>query len=412
MAPSFLEQASLDAELRHSFRRAVHYVTGRQPTEEEVEALVRAEIANLNQDLGEGHCRQLASIGVSPINAIGAPEMEKLSTAWLTPEQLREVESALWFARTHNIASIPDALKWYVDHRHGALDAPTLPKCVLDFLAVKRTEGLRPQSLRGLRIILGKFADRFGDRQPMAITPRVMLDYLVTAKSASTREAWWVALSTFFHWAVRMRYAFDNPVKLAQKQPKHEPPGRLILTPNETRELLRRAKFTSEIGFWVFSLFAGLRSIELQRLNEHADPWSLINLKTGFIEITRNIAKGRPRLVPIHPVLRQWIRWIRFRHAPFYPPNHKDRSRWIRAVMSDRVHQLQPEKHATSQRDERFYNIPRRSYVSYRLALPHASFAQVAQESGHNEAVLRKFYFRRATPGEACEYFALTPKFL
>ncbi len=60
-------------------------------------------------------------------------------------------------------------------------------------------------------------------------------------------------------------------------------------------------------------------------------------------------------------------------------------------------------------RDPRYYNIARRSYLSHRLALPLASYADVAREGGHNEVVLRRYYERRVSAREAREYFALTP---
>jgi hypothetical protein len=60
-------------------------------------------------------------------------------------------------------------------------------------------------------------------------------------------------------------------------------------------------------------------------------------------------------------------------------------------------------------RDPRYYTIARRAYLSHRLALPMASYADVAREAGHNEIVLRRFYESRVTTREAREYFALTP---
>jgi hypothetical protein len=62
--------------------------------------------------------------------------------------------------------------------------------------------------------------------------------------------------------------------------------------------------------------------------------------------------------------------------------------------------------HASS-KDDRFYNIARRSFLSYRLALPGASYAEVSNEAGNNEAILRKYYRRKVTRQEAVQYFGL-----
>ncbi len=411
--PSFVEQKRLDQSLRDSFRRTIIRLTGKDPSASELDALVRAETADLNRDLGEEHCRELAreSAAIPAVPPSTPPAGSQLAGTWLSSDQLKEAESALWFARTHEIASVSDALTWYVNHRHGALDAPPLRQCIGEFMVAKRCEGLRPVSLKTQRIILSKFAAAFGERQPMAVTPREIADYLMKAKTPPIRAALWIALSTFYAWAVRMRYAFDNPVKLAQKQPKSVVPGRFIFTPAEARELLHRAKFTPEIGFWVLALFAGLRATEIKRIQQRPDPWSLINLDTGMIEITRQTAKTRARLIPIRPVLRQWLRWVRFRNYPLYPPGQRDKCRWVRVVIAHRREQT-PEDfpNGPGQKDHRFYNIARRSYLSYRLALPEASYAQVADEAGNNEWVLRKYYQRRATRKEALQYFGLTPR--
>lgn len=379
----------------------------------ELDALVRAEVADLNRDLGEDHCRQLAqeTAANQEVRPLQLPVPPALVGTWLSPDQLREAEYAIWFARTHDVASPTTALKWYVDHRHGALDAPPLRKCIAEFMIAKRCEGVRPVTLKTQRIVLAKFAAKFGDRQPMAVTPRLISDYLMQATSPSNRATLWIVLSTFYAWAVRLRYAFDNPVKLAQRQPKSTPPGRFIFTPAEARGLLRHAKFTPEIGFWVLSLFAGLRSTEIKRLHQHQDPWSLINLGTGVISIPRSLAKTRDKQIPIRPVLRQWLRWVRFRNYPLYPPNHRDKCRWVRAVVAHRRERT-PEDFPTGpgRKDHRYYNIARRSYLSYRLALPDASFADVANEAGNNEIVLRKYYQRRTTRREALQYFALFPR--
>jgi hypothetical protein len=38
------------------------------------------------------------------------------------------------------------------------------------------------------------------------------------------------------------------------------------------------------------------------------------------------------------------------------------------------------------------------------------SYAQVADEAGNNEIVLRKYYQRRATGRQALQYFSLAPR--
>ena len=294
-APSFLQQHQLEQSFRDTVQRTLVRLSGRPGEAHAVDALVRAELPDLHRDLGDVHCERVAADAAPPSAPVGV---------WLSPDQLGEAQTALWFARTHHIASLTEALQWYVNHRHGALDAPPIRRCVTEFLLAKRAEGLRPPTLQVHRMVLAKFAAAFGDRQPLAVSPREISAYLLEIRGTSP-TAVWTTLSTFFTWAVQLRYAFDNPVKLAQRRPQAPTPGRFIFTPAETRLLLRRAKFTPEIGFWAIALFAGLRVTEIKRIHQHPDPWSLLNLRTNQIEIPRALGKGRARLVPIRPVLRQ-----------------------------------------------------------------------------------------------------------
>lgn len=92
------------------------------------------------------------------------------------------------------------------------------------------------------------------------------------------------------------------------------------------------------------------------------------------------------------------------------PPNQREKCRWVRAIAAHRQEKATAFVPAgNARRDPRFYNIARRSYLSHRLALPLASYADVAREGGHNEIVLRRYYGRRVSAREAWEYFALTP---
>lgn len=400
-APSFLQQHQLEQSFRDTVQRALVRLSGRPGEADAVDALVRAELPDLHRDLGDVYCERVAVDAAPPSAPVGV---------WLSPDQVGEAQTALWFARTHHIASLTEALQWYVNHRHGALDAPPIRRCVTEFLLAKRAEGLRPPTLKVHRMVLAKFAAAFGDRQPLAVSPREISAYLREIRGTSP-TAVWTTLSTFFTWAVQLRYAFDNPVKLAQRRPQAPTPGRFIFTPAETRLLLRRAKFTPEIGFWAIALFAGLRVTEIKRIHHHPDPWSLLNLRTNQIEISRAVGKTRARLVPIRPVLRQWLKWIQFKHYPIYPPNQRDKCRWVRAIAAHRQENAPAFVPAgtAAGRDPRYYNIARRSYLSHRLALPLASYADVAREGGHNEIVLRRYYERRVTAREAREYFALTP---
>lgn len=327
----------------------------------------------------------------------------RLAPTWLTDDELREAESVHVLARTHRVPSIGDAVRWYAAHAPAALSAPPVKTCIAEFLAVKAAERVRATTLHAYRHNLAMFAAEFGERQPVSITPKEMSAYLMRWPNPHTQKHRRQVLVTLFAWLIRLGHALENPVILAMPEPKLRAPERLILSPREAKRILRLARATDTIGYWVLSMFGGLRTQEIRALQKLPDPWSLVRFGTGVIELPATITKTEGRLVPLQPVLRDWLQWMKKRELPFLPANWAAKAKRIRdAALKDRI--------TTGDRgDPRIFNIGRRSYISHRLALPGAGFAEVSDEVGNSEEIMRKYYYRRVSRGDALAYFALTP---
>lgn len=331
----------------------------------------------------------------------------------LSPEQLQEAEAALWYARTNGIASIPDALHWFKEHHGAVMAAPNITQCVFEFMLSKRQEGRAKRTLNSYGTHLRRFAVDFGDRQPATVKPKEIADFIVQWSHPTTRNGWWQLLSMFFAWCVRRKYALENPLPLALARPKAPRGPGLVLTPAEARFILRRTKPTDEIGFWALALFAGLRTEEIRRLQAHPTRWSLIRLRSGVIDLPHEVAKAYARTVPILPVLRPWLKWIKERDVPFFPVNHFFKCQGIRqAALAARCEPMRTELRARDPdacEPHWSYNVARRSFIAYRLAAPSASYVDLANEVGNSETMIRTFYYRKVTPEAAREYFSLTP---
>lgn len=332
----------------------------------------------------------------------GSAALEAAGT--LTAAELQDVEQALREAKAHGIGSLTDAVAWLVQHPPATI---SLQAAVAEFNLAKRCEGIREPTLRGYRYRLGAFAGTEGERQLAAIAPAEIADHVMRCSNATTRANSWQSLATFFTWAVRQGYTDHNPVFLAMRKPFRPRGGRCIFTPLETTEILHQTKHTSAIGYWVLALFAGLRTQEIRWLHDHRDPWSLIRPGTDVIDLRDQPPKANPRVVPILPVLRPWLKWMQRHDVPFLPLDHWKLRRQLKcAVLAARFGSI-----ARTHADEkfRFYNMARRSYISYRLVLPEASYAKVANDVGNSELILRKFYVLRTSRADAERYFALTP---
>ncbi len=414
--PSFLAQARIDDTLRAMLRRTLFHSFGREPTEAEVDVQVRQEFARLSRRFRSGFAPDAVGEGSVPVAppVPARPVGEAIAGTWLNAHELSEAEAVVGYARTQGIDSLVDAVRWYHGHGANLESAPALAQCVDEFLCVKRGEGCSPMTLQGYRSKLERFAAAFPERRPAEVSPHELGRFMVNGgEHPRTRLDWWQTLNTFYAWCLRMRHVAENPLRQALSKPKAPPGSALVLTPAETKSILRAARHTDQIGFWVLSLFAGLRTEEIRRLHASPHRWNLVRLRSHVIDLPQEVAKVYARRVPILPVLKPWLEWVRDRHLPFFPPAHFAKCRRLRnEVMAARCAALTAQYRAAHP-DWRSpvwaRNISRRSYISYRLASAQASYVELSNEVGNSEAMIRKHYARHVTRRDAEAYFALTP---
>ena len=414
VAPTFMKQERLYRVLRSTLRRALAQVRGTEPSEAELDVVVRQEFPALTAEFGSSFLLRLAEQPApSAPPVVDPPTDGSIECAWLTLEQRREAESALWFAKLHGIESITEALRWHTVCNQAALSAPPLRRCVDEFHLAKRYEKLAPHTLHYYRLRLNPFTAKFGDRQPATITAKDLADYLAHWPSLGTRLAYWETLSVFFNWMVRVRYVLENPLSGAMRRPQVRKAAGSIYTPEEAAHLLRLTKHTEQVGFWALSLFAGLRKRELEKIQRHPDPWRVIDLKCGVIDLSNEPWAAHRRIITILPVLSAWLGWMKAHDVPFLPPNHYEKFHVTRnAVLA---HRGATPPSATEGRpdqtsdEKKVYSMARRSYISYRLALSDGSYARVSEEAGTAEQFVRSDFYRKSTKEEAQKYFSFKP---
>lgn len=278
---------------------------------------------------------------------------------------------------------------------------PLLLDAIAEFLHHKQAEGCRPKTHAAYRAILQRFAIRSGNCLLAEIGVSDLNAFLQRSRHPVTRRAAWIVLHRFFGWALAMDYRTENPLLHVERPRLVVPNAGLVYTPAEARAILCRTKHTDEIGYWALALFSGLRTEEIKRLQRHPAPWTLVRLKPGVIEVPPAIAKRRPRVIPILPVLRLWLSWIRRHNGPFFPSHDRTKlERTRQAVLAPDRARLPP----VARR-----NMARRSYINYRFGLPQSSYAVIADAAGNTEPTLKKYYRRTVTAADAHEYFSLSP---
>ena len=408
--PSFLDQKRMDDTLRAKLRHDLFHATGVEPTAEELDNAVRREFAQLSQRLRRlsgGSMPDLPGPAPVPSSAFSQAERTRLDS-----NELKDAEAALTYAKTHRVASLLDAVRWYHLNCGSMEHAPLLPQCVDEFLSQKRAEGRANLTIFGYKSKLDRFAAAFAGKRPTDVSPSEIGRFIALAPHQTTRRDWWQTLSLFYRWCVGQHYALADPLPQAMLRPRRIGGAGLVLTPGEARQLLHWAKRTDEIGFWALSLFAGLRTEEIRRLQAEPERWSLIRIKQGVIELPERLAKTGARKIQIMPVLNSWLEWIRDRDVPIFPPNHYYKCRRLRQeAMAARCDPL-TDRHRKAHPDVPSpiwgFNVGRRSFITYKLALAASSYAEIARESGNSETIIRTNYDRGASREDAVEFFSLS----
>jgi hypothetical protein len=400
----------MDDTLRAKLRHDLFHATGVEPADEELDIAVRREFAQLSQRL-----RRLSGGSMpdqtcpEPVPSSAFPQAEGMR---LDSNELKDAEAALTYAKTHRVASLLEAVRWYHLNCGSMEHAPLLPQCVDEFLSQKRAEGRANMTIFGYKSKLDRFAAAFAGKRPTDVSPSEIGRFIALAPHQTTRRDWWQTLSLFYRWCVGQHYALADPLPQAMLRPRRIGGAGLVLTPGEARQLLHWAKRTDEIGFWALSLFAGLRTEEIRRLQAEPERWSLIRIKQGVIELPERLAKTGARKIQIMPVLNSWLEWVRDRDLPIFPPNHYYKCRRLRQeAMAARCDPL-TDRHRKAHPDVPSpiwgFNVGRRSFITYKLALAASSYAEIARESGNSETIIRTNYDRGASRDDAVEFFSLS----
>lgn len=384
-------------QIRRSFVRA----HGRRPSLEELRAV-------------ESRIRAFASrpppeLPPPPLEASGLAATGPVDLGWMSERERVDAAAAIRLARDLNVGSVKVAVLWWSKHR-GVVGDVDLVEAIHDFMLSKHSEGIQEVVMRHYYQQLRRLAREFPDRAFNSIGPDEMAAYLMRWPNASTRRSIWQVLNTFFQWGVRMGLVMDNPVVRGMRKPRPGIPVRHVLSIEETKALLKHAIENRTIVFWSLSLFAGLRTQEVVRLGKAPDPWRLIGLEAGAIDLREQPSKVWPRTVPILPVLAAWLGWAREQGFPVVPKDFGVRFRNDRRIAL--AQHYPPEFFAPQSRwaaVSAIANIGRRTYISCRLALAGSSFAAVANEVGNSEYNIRLHYFQKVAREQAEAFFSLAP---
>lgn len=294
---------------------------------------------------------------------------------------------AEYFAARQALGETPimEAVRYYLSHRPTGLAGLALVDVVETFLKDRRRIGRADRTIKSLESTLGAFLDKSPATKVADFTREAVTSYLdalefppLTIRNHRAR------LATFGDWLARRQYLPENPARYVEVA-KHDPRPPKILTPDEARQVMERAKEYRDglfVGTYALALYAGLRHGEILRLT-----WDDIRLNDDepLIRVGRGKIRGRRavRIVPILPVLRSWLEWVKQRKLPLVSTAD---SRKVREVV------------------EWQEDICRHSWISYRLAMVKDE-AQVAREAGNSPDVIYRHYYQLVEREVCFNYF-------
>jgi integrase len=277
--------------------------------------------------------------------------------------------------------------------KHGkAFSVPTLTlgTVAAEFLAAKKSAGLRSRYVKTLAASINRFLLNRRDKLIADITPAEILDYISSnGWKPATMRSYLVDVRTLFAFALKRKYVRENPA-LAVDLPKVEENAPGIVTPKEARAILDACidHAPDILPVVVLSLFGGLRRSEAEQLE-----WSEISEE--FVEVKAHKAKTRQRrLVPVSTQLAAWLKTASEIDGKLPSINYADKLKLVLGKSKLRADWPQ--------------NALRHSFASYFFA-QSKNENETAQRMGNSPQMIFQHYREMVRPAAAEEFFAIMP---
>jgi integrase len=302
--------------------------------------------------------------------------------------------------------TVQDAISFYLAHLRQQEKSLPLSDAIAELVALKRGAGKSVRYTHDLGLRLGRLAKDHGSKSVALFDSKTLDAWLAgLAVAPGTRNTFRRDLRTLFSFCVKRGYTASNPAKETEavKLPD-TPPG--ILTTTEAARLLC-ASGDDVRAYVAISLFAGLRSAELEKLD-----WQNVNLESGLIEVTAATAKTkRRRLVKIEPNLSAWLAPLAQPAGPVAPTSSlRDRLDEVRrrAGFGTPGTETAGEKKAKLKLKAWPQNAGRHSFGSYWLA-KYQDAAALALQMGNSQAMVFGHYRELVQPKDAACYWEIKP---
>jgi integrase/recombinase XerD len=283
-----------------------------------------------------------------------------------------------------------DAALEYAAHRELSRNSETVQNAVAALLKNKENDRVRPRYLEDLRSRLGRFARDFGGSKVCDVTPGQIDSWLHDLEQAPiSRNTHHLRLHTLFEYCRTRGWLSANPLDDVPRAHVNQEAPIGILSVDQTARLLENASPLT-LPFWLFSIFCGLRSAEVRRLE-----WKDVHWDERLVEVPSVKSKtASRRFVSLRSNVLEWLAPYRDSCGRVCPPSLYER------LVADRqaagILEWPP-------------NGGRHSFASYHLA-HFRDPRELALEMGHTRSeVTFRHYRELVKPAEAQKFWRIAP---
>lgn len=317
----------------------------------------------------------------------------------LTQTPAQKIEHFILLEKAVYPATMDEVVRYYLDKRPRQIPRKLLKEVADEMVeareAAQKRKGGSTRWVEALNNRLKKLTNRFSC--PIGnITVAEMEAFLLDPKhgwSERTRFNIQQTAALLFNFARRKGYLEPGETIIDKMDRVEKPtPDPKVFRTDALARLLKAAREQNPklVPYIAIGAFAGLRSIEISRLNweDHVD------FEEGVIRLPSEITKtGRRRTVQMHKTLLEWL-------LPFKGSTGK-------VVPYRRIHKFLGSV-AKAAKVRWLQNGLRHSCISYGMVIePNAHLW--AEQSGHSVAVLQTNYKQLVAKKDAEVWFALTP---
>ena len=327
----------------------------------------------------------------------------RMKATRLTDEQVKDAERA--FAKLGS-RSLLETVEYFLKNYREPVRQMTVADAVEQFLADRKKQNRRPDTLRNLRGRLGMFSRLYGTKHVAEVSNDDCRDF-VFRKGTSPRNQIndRLAVSNFLNWCVRRQFATVNHMEAVDKPAvdSHEPS---VLSLSECRKLLAAARDYKDgllLPYVAVSLFGGLRPTELSRLT-----WDRIDLTDKTITLDGSMAKTRQRrIVKLPENCIAWLLPLAPQHPRFVSASFKRHFGRVKLAAGFNGDEKSKDENGRKLRPW-VQDYMRHTAISMYLA-KHKHEGEAATWAGNSPNAIHRHYKGLVKEADATEFWNLTP---